>query len=148
MNTVWIGLMNAVWIGVMIAFALVEMATTGLVAVWFVVGGLAGLIASVLRLKLLTQFGAFVLVSGAALLATRPLVRRYTRQNVVRTNADRALDMKGRVTEPVDSERGAVYVDGKEWSARTDSPEPLPVGTAVRINRIEGVRLYVSRADT
>ena len=36
-----------------------------------------------------------------------------------------------------------VYVDGKTWSARSVSGEPIAVGTMVRVKRMEGVRLFV-----
>ena len=40
---------------------------------------------------------------------------------------------------------GAVYVDGKTWSARSESGETLPEGTLVRAVRMEGVKLFVER---
>ena len=31
----------------------------------------------------------------------------------------------------------------RTWTARSESGEPIPVGTIVRIGRMEGVKLYV-----
>ena len=138
-------MMNAVWVGVMILFGLLEAATVSLVSIWFVVGAIAGLLASILGGSVTGQFGAFVLVSGLALVLTRPLVRHFTTSRAVRTNADRVLEKIGRVTEAVTADAGAVRVDGKEWSARTEDPSGIPVGAQVEIERIEGVKLFVTR---
>ncbi len=139
-------LMNVVWIVAVIVFAVVEGMTEGLVSVWFAIGALAGLIASVMRYGALKQLAAFVVVSAIALAATRPLVKRYAAQGYTRTNADRVIGQLGRVTETVDGESGAVYADGKTWTARSSDGAVLPMETQVRVDRIEGVKLYVTRA--
>ena len=133
-----------IWIGVVVLFAVMEAATAALVSVWFALGAVAGLLACVFGFTVLQQIEAFVLVSALALAATRPLVRRYAAGGVTPTNADRVLGRVGRVTETVDDEAGAVYVDGKTWSARTEEG-PIPPESHVLVERIEGVKLYVSR---
>lgn len=139
-------MMNVVWIIAIIVFGVVEGLTEGLVSVWFAVGAIAGLIASVMRYGALAQLAAFVAVSAVALAATRPLVKRYASQGYTRTNADRVIGQTGRVTETVDAESGAVYADGKTWSARSTDGTVLPAETPVTVDRIEGVKLYVTRA--
>ena len=49
------------------------------------------------------------------------------------------------VIETIDNENsaGAVYVDGKTWSARSENGEPIAAGAMVRVKRMEGVRLFV-----
>ena len=137
-------MMNAVWVLVALAFALVEASTVNMVSIWFALGAVGGLIASIAGFSFQVQLAAFVLLSALALAATRPLVRKYTSGTTPRTNADRVLGMVGRVTETVDSESGAVYVDGKTWSARTSADAVIPVGEQVQVERLEGVKLYVS----
>lgn len=68
-------------------------------------------------------------------------------KNIVPTNADAVLGREARVTEAIDNTvpSGAVYVDGKTWSARSESGETLPEGTLVRAVRMEGVKLFVER---
>lgn len=41
--------------------------------------------------------------------------------------------------------QGAVYVDGKTWTARTVDEEIIPEGQLVKAERIEGVKLIVSK---
>ena len=85
-------------------------------------------------------------MSALALAATRPLVKRYAAQGYTKTNADRVIGQIGRVTEAVDSESGAVYADGKTWTARSSDGTVLPAETQVKVDRIEGVKIYVTRA--
>ena len=49
------------------------------------------------------------------------------------------------VTETIDNRRasGAVYVDGKTWTARSAGGGVIPAGERVRVRRIEGVKLLV-----
>lgn len=87
-------------------------------------------------------------VHHLGLAATRPLVKKLMGKNIVATNADRVLGAQARVTEAIDNTlpTGAVYVGGKTWTARSESGEPIPVGTIVRIGRMEGVKLLCSAA--
>ena len=64
-----------IWIAAIVIFGVVEAATVGLVSIWFVIGSAAGLIAAVLDAPIWLQVVVFFIVSIAALIATRPLVR-------------------------------------------------------------------------
>ena len=46
-------------------------------------------------------------------------------------------------TVDIDFVSGAVYVDGKTWTARSSDGTVLPIGTRVIAERMEGVKLYV-----
>lgn len=143
-----VDLMIWIWLGAVILFGVVELATAGLVSIWFVAGSLAALAGAVLGAELLVQVLLFVCVTAVALAATRPLVRRYTRRDTVATNADRVLGSRAKVTETIDNENstGAVYVDGKTWTARSADGTVLPAGSRVEVRRMEGVKLIVEAA--
>lgn len=130
-------------------FGAVEAATAGLVSIWFAAGAVAGLIAAWLGAGVAVQVVLFAAVSAAALAVTRPLVRRYAAGKAVPTNLDRVLGDTGRVTETIDNARsaGAVYVDGKTWTARSDDGAVIPQGTTVKILRMEGVKLFVRKIE-
>ena len=136
-------LMIWVWLGAVVVFGVVELLTEGMVSVWFVAGSLAGLAASMLGAPESTQVLAFAIVSAAALAASRPLVRKIMNKPGVPANLDRIVGAVARVTESIDNERasGAVYVDGKTWSARSAEGDVIPAGARVKIQRIEGVKL-------
>jgi hypothetical protein len=66
----------------------------------------------------------------------------------VREAADRVLGRTARVTETIDNDSasGAVYVDGKTWTARS-ADGSVPAGSRVEIRRMEGVKLIVEAAQ-
>ena len=137
------------WLGAIVLFGVVEAVTAGLVSIWFVAGSAAALIGALLGAGIGVQAALFIAVSAAALAVTRPLVRRYTAGKAVPTNLDRVLGDSGKVTETIDNENstGAVYVDGKTWTARSDDGSVIPAGTVAEILRMEGVKLFVRKIE-
>ena len=137
------------WLGAMVVFGVVEALTAGLVSIWFVVGSAAALVCAALGTSLQLQLAAFAVVSAIALAVTRPLVKRFARPAAVATNADRVLGGMARVTETIDNESssGAVYIDGKTWTARSAEGTVIPEGTMVRVEQLEGVKLLVKTCE-
>ena len=143
------------WLGAIVLFGVAEVVTEGMVSIWFVAGSLAALFTSMSGWSLggltpeATQVLVFAVVSAAALVITRPLVRRFMSRPHIPTNADRVLGMVAKVTEPVDNDRasGAVYVDGKTWTARSADGAVIPAGTQVKVQKIEGVKLLVQYSE-
>ena len=143
------------WLGAIVLFGVAEVVTEGMVSIWFVAGSLAALFTSMSGWSLggltpeATQVLVFAVVSAAALVITRPLVRRFMTRPHIPTNADRVLGMVAKVTEAVDNEQasGAVYVDGKTWTARSADGSVIPTGTQVKVQKIEGVKLLVQFSE-
>ena len=137
------------WLRAIVFFGVVEGVTAGLVSIWFVLGAAAALIAALLNAALAVQFAVFLIVSALALVATRPLVKKLRAGKPVPTNLDRVIGAVGRVTETVDNSiaSGAVYVDGKTWTARSADGSILPKGQMVRIVKMEGVKLFVEKSN-
>ena len=142
-------MMTIVWTAAIILFGVVEAATAGLVSIWFVAGALAALIAAFVDAPLTVQVVLFLAVSAAALAMTRPLLRRITTAKATPTNADRVLGALVKVTETVDNENstGAVYADGKTWTARSVDGTVFPAGSQVRVDAMEGVKLLVTQSE-
>jgi membrane protein implicated in regulation of membrane protease activity/transcriptional regulator with XRE-family HTH domain len=138
---------TTIWIAAIIIFGVAEAATAGLTSIWFVLGGVAGLIAAVCGGPVWLQVGLFFAVSIAALAFTRPLVVKLMKKDIKPTNADRVLNNVGRVTERIDNAlpSGSVYIDGKTWTARSADGEVIEPDAAVRILRMEGVKLIVQK---
>lgn len=141
--------MTTFWLIVMVMFLVVEAATVGLVCIWFAVGSLAALLAAMCGAQLWLQIVVFLVVSAATLYFTRPLVKRYVNSKVEPTNADMVIGKECRVTETVDNiaGTGAVYVDGKTWTARSADDEVIPEGTLVTAKSIDGVKLIVAAPE-
>ena len=141
--------MTTFWLIVMVLFLVVEAATVGLVCIWFAVGSLAALLAAMCGAQLWLQIVLFLVVSAATLYFTRPLVKRYVNSKVEPTNADMVIGKECRVTETVDNiaGTGAVYVDGKTWTARSENDELIQAGTLVTAKSIDGVKLIVAAPE-
>ncbi len=140
---------TTLWLVVMVLFLVVEAATVGLVCIWFAVGALAALIGALIGAQPLLQIMLFLVVSAVTLYFTRPLVKKYVNSRVEPTNADMVIGKECRVTEAVDNiaGTGAVYVDGKTWTARSESDEVIPEGTLVTARSIDGVKLIVAALE-
>ncbi len=138
-----------IWLILMVVFLMVEGATVSLVSSWFAVGSLVALIASLLNAPVWLQVTLFLLVSCAALAMLRPLVRKYITPKVVKTNVDAIVGKQGPVTAPIDNvaATGQIKLGAMEWSARSTSGEPIAVGTLVKVDRIEGVKVFVSPVE-
>lgn len=141
--------MTIVWTAAIILFGVVEAVTAGLVCIWFVVGALVALVAAFVGAPLWLQIVLFLLVSAAALALTRPLLRKITNVKAEATNADRVLGEVAKVTETIDNENsaGAVYADGKTWTARSVDDTVIPAGSLVHIESMQGVKLLVKLAE-
>ena len=136
-----------IWIAAIVIFGVAEAATAGLTSIWFVLGSVAALIAAICNGPIWLQIALFFVVSIATLAATRPLVAKLMKKDIKPTNADRVLGGSARVTERIDNDvpTGAVYIDGKTWSARSSTGEIIEPDAMVRVVRMEGVKLYVEK---
>ena len=137
-----------IWLVLVIVLLGAELMTAVLVSVWLAVGALFALFSTFFNAPPFLQIIIFLGVSALALLLTRPFVRRFQSKRVS-TNADRNIGQMAVVTEDIDNLAGcgAVRVDGKVWTARTESGDPVSAGQSVLVLRIEGVKLIVSPAE-
>lgn len=139
-----------VWLVLMVLFLIVEAACAiHLVSIWFAVGSLVAMIAAWLGGPVWLQILLFVLVSGALLASLWPLVRRFINPKVTATNIDSIIGSVGLVTVAIDNvaAAGQVKLGAMEWTARSTSGETIQEGTLIRVDRIEGVKAFVSPAE-
>lgn len=136
---------TVLWSVLLILFIIAEAITVQLVSIWFAIGSLVALIANFCGANILVQAALFVGVSFAALLLTRPLVKKFSTPKIQRTNIDRIIGERAIVTEEIDNLRaiGVVKVDGKSWSARSADGSIIPAGSVVEVQKIDGVKLIV-----
>ena len=134
------------WLVAFAVFLLVEAGTITLVSIWFAAGALAALITSWLGGEIWLQVVLFLAVSCAALACLRPLIRKFVAPKITPTNADSLIGTMAILSADVDNLKGegTVVLRGVEWSARSTSGDPIPAGATVQIDKIEGVRVYVT----
>ena len=138
--------MALVWLVALILFAVVE-ATTRRTGFYLVCWRFISSIDSTagLRAPIWLQIVLFLAVSIVMLALLRPFVKKVSKPQRTRTNADRHIGQTALVTEEIDNlkETGAVRLDGVIWTARSESGETIPVGTIITVRRIEGVKVWV-----
>ena len=144
--------MSIVWLCVMVGLAILEGVTVQLVAIWFIPGAFLCFALSMFDLvtDVTLQIVIFFVVSAVALIATRPLVKKWrNKQRAEPTNLDRVIGAQGVVKQRIDNlaDEGRVHAAGLDWAARSLDDNPIEEGERVVVKRIDGVKLLVERAD-
>ena len=138
-----------VWLALMAAFLMAEASTVSMVSLWFAAGSLIALLTALAGGPGWLQITLFLAVSTGLLLALRPLAKKYLSPKLTATNVDSVVGSTGLVTAAIDnvSAAGQVKLGAMEWTARSTSGQPIPVGTLVKVDKIEGVKAFVSPAE-
>jgi len=134
------------WVALVAVFLMAETTTVTLISIWFAAGSLGAMIVALLGGPFWLQLGVFTVLSAVLLGALRPLVRRYIKPKVTPTNVDALIGAQGYVTRAVDNlaATGEVRLGAMPWTARSADGCPIPEGTLVRVDRIEGVKVFVT----
>ena len=136
------------WSVIILAAILIEVSTIALTSVWFALGGIVALILAIFDVNFGWQVLAFVVVSTAALLATRPIAKKMNTKDVIHTNADKIIQMVGVVTKTIPAgEIGEIKVNSELWRAKSLDAEDIEVGEKVIVNNLDGNKVIVSRAN-
>ena len=136
-----------VWFALMVMFLIAEGACPfHLVSIWFAVGALAAVVVSLLDGAVWLQIVVFFAVSAVLLISLWPIVRKVLNPKQVKTNVDAILGSRGYVTADIDNltATGQVKLGSMEWTARSTSGAPIAAGKLVKVDRIEGVKAFVS----
>ena len=137
------------WLVAMVIFMAAEAMTVTLVSVWFAVGSLGAIAVALLGGGLVLQVTVFLALAVALLLSLRGIVRKHFNPRITRTNIDSILGATGIVVTPVNNiaALGQVQINGMEWSARSSDNSHIAAGTLVKVDKIEGVKVFVSLAE-
>lgn len=138
------------WLVLMLVFLAAESSTVVLVSLWFAAGALAAMIASLLGAQLWLQVTLFFAVAIGLLLLLRSAFSKFIKPKLVKTNVDAVVGTQGIVTERVDniSAAGQVKIGAMYWSARSEEGIVIETGTRVTVDRIEGVKVFVTPVKT
>ena len=134
------------WLGLIVLFVILEANTVSLVSLWFALGSLAAVIAALLGAEIWLQLLLFFGVAAITLACLRPILKKYIKPKIVPTNVDAIVGTTGYVTEDIDNVNatGQVKLGGMPWTARSTNGRPVDAGTLVQVDRIEGVKAFVS----
>lgn len=134
------------WLLALVVFIIVEASCPCLLSIWFAAGSLVAAVASELGAPIWLQITLFTVVSAALLACLRSLLKKCFNPRIQKTNADSLVGTQVYVCAPIDNARsqGKVKVNGIEWTARSTDGSLIGEDTLVRIDRIEGVKLFVT----
>ena len=137
------------WLALMVVFLVTEAATVAMVSLWFAAGSLAALAASLLHAPVWLQVVLFLAVSALLLAALRPMARKHFTPKLSKTNVDAVVGSRGYVTADIDnvSATGTVKLGAMEWTARSTAGCAIPKGTLVQVDKIEGVKAFVTPVE-
>lgn len=137
------------WFALLVVFLLAEAATVTMVSLWFGAGALAAMAVCLLGGGIWFQAGTFFVVSAMMLMLLRPIARKHFTPKLTATNVDAVLGSQGLVTIAVDNVRaeGQVKLGAMVWTARSTSGEPIPEGTLIRVDKVEGVKVFVTPVE-
>ncbi|MDF1542891.1 MAG: NfeD family protein [Anaerosomatales bacterium] len=135
------------WVWVLLAaFLLIaEIFTAGFFMLPFGIGAAVAALMEFLGVSVGWQWVAFVVVSALMLIVLRRYADRITHEPPMRTGVDRLVGKSGVVIEELtpDSRVGMVRIEREEWRADAPGNEPVPVGTRVVVDRVDGTHLVV-----
>ena len=137
------------WLLLLVVFAGVEGITAGLISIWFCAGSLAAFFAAMAHTSIWVQVGIFAAVSLLAMVIIRPIAKKHWQPTIQKTNVDSILGSEGLVIETIDNIRGTgqVKIGGIIWTARSQDGAPIEAGSLVIVDRVEGVKAMVSKAE-
>ena len=143
-------LVALIWLGLVILFVVVEASCPiHLVSVWFAVGSLVALLIWSLGGPLWLQIALFLVISCVLLAALWPLTKKFLNPAHIATNIDSVIGSTGYVTAAIDNVAavGQVKLGAMVWTAQSTSGSLIAEGTLIRVDRIEGVKVFVSPAE-
>ena len=140
--------MEIMWLVLLILFLVAEGATAAVTTIWFAIGAIVAMFAAIFGAEIWLQVVLFAVVSVICLLSLRPVLKKYLEPKKVKTNIDAIIGKQGVVLEKIDNLAGTgkVKIDGMEWTARSATGETIEKDTVIVVEKIEGVKVFVTAA--
>lgn len=138
-----------IWVILFVILMILEVCTYALVSIWFALGTLVALTLYKFGYGTSIQIVGFSISSLLFFLATKPFINKFLVFNKEKTNVYDLIDREGIVIEDIcnDTFKGVVKVYGKEWTARSTNGENIDKNSKIKVDKIEGVKMYVSQIN-
>ncbi len=133
------------WLVISGVFFIIEMITIGFLVFWLGVGAILACIVSLFTDSIIIQTAVFVISSIILIFLTKPLVKKFSSKDNLKTNAYSIIGKKGIVIKDISSESsiGQVKVSSEVWSAVSESKNAIAKNTKVEVVAIDGVKVIV-----
>lgn len=138
-----------VWLAVFVIAIIIEASTNDLVSIWFSIGSLVSLCLS-FATPIWVQVVVFVVVSGVALICTRPLVKKLMKNQIRKTNSDEFIGKRVKTIKEISKfTPGEIKINGVVYTAilPSDSDEVIKEDTVVEIITIIGNKVVVKNVE-
>ena len=143
-----VALVPWLWVFITVVCIIIETFSLSLTTIWFACGALVTALLSLTGLSFRFQLIIFVGVSLVLLLSTRPIALKKLRTKRVATNSDAIIGKEAVVTATITAqEKGAIKVNGLEWSAKSADGSEIPKGALCTVCAIEGVTAVVNAVN-
>lgn len=138
---------TVIWAIGIIAFVVLEAATYQMVSIWFAIGAVGGIIASALGASFNVQMIIFIVLSVIFLIALRPVSMKVLKARGAKTNVDGLIGKEVLITKDIDNLNGVGEgkINGMTWSVRSIDNAKIPANAIAVIEKVEGVKLIVTR---
>jgi membrane protein implicated in regulation of membrane protease activity len=140
------------WVFVGIAFAIAEIMTIALFALFITIGALGAAVASLLGFNLLVQAIVLGVLGVTGIFIARPYLvdRLHIGRPSLRSGADSMVGQRAVLTDPIrgEGEPGHVKIAGELWPALTEDGSPLPATTPVIVTALRSTTLIVRPASS
>ena len=133
-----------VWVAVTIICVVIESLTLALTTIWFGISAFVLVFLAFTPLPFVAQVFIFVALALVLLIFTRPVVKKKLSQKQIATNYERVIGQIAVVTKKITAlDKGAVKINGMEWTAAVKEDITLEQGSKCIIEEIAGVTAYV-----
>ena len=135
-----------VWVAVTIICVVIESLTLALTTIWFGISAFVLVFLAFTPLPFVAQVFIFVALALVLLIFTRPVVKKKLSQKQIATNYERVIGQIAVVTKKITAlDKGAVKINGMEWTAAVKEDLVLEKGSKCIIEEIAGVTAYVKQ---
>ncbi len=135
-----------IWLVIFVILVVIEMITTGVTAVWFGLGALAGAVACALKAPVFVQIIVFAVISFLLIAFVRPGVKRKFDKSRRQNSLRKLIGSRALVVGEIDNLRGCgeIRVGDAEWAARScERGVAIPEGAIVRVADVQGDMMIV-----
>ena len=135
-----------VWLAVAVIFGVGEMFTAGLTLIWFSFGALATMFLTTYVESIPMQVLIFGVSSSIMLFIATKVIVKKDENYVSNTNIDALIGKYAIVEKDVSNVvYGIVNLEGEKWTAVSEKEETYKKGEKVKVVRIDGVKLVVTK---
>ena len=136
-----------IWLIASGIFFICEIITVGFLVFWLGIGALIAMLVSFFTSNIIVQMSVFVISSSLLIFATRPLVNKISRKDVIPTNVYSLIGKKAMVTESIDCTTGKGQI--KELKRIYKDANIIPIDydpSASETNQLNRIKLMLSTA--